>query len=75
MLDVIHYDNNKFELNYRVSNLFNRAKSIAYDWTTGKLYWDEQSSIRFTDESFKNSTNLENSTTTNNKMLIYPKQK
>ncbi|KAF7987386.1 hypothetical protein HCN44_003148 [Aphidius gifuensis] len=42
VVDLIHYDNNKYEKITRVFDTFDNATSIAYDWTTNNLYWAEK---------------------------------
>ncbi|KAF7989991.1 hypothetical protein HCN44_008665 [Aphidius gifuensis] len=41
VLDLIHYDNNKYKKISRIFDAFDNATSIAYDWTTNNLYWAE----------------------------------
>lgn len=81
MLDVINYDdNNEFKRINQVPNIFDNAISIASDWTTGKIYFIDDSngkySIKVTDKLFQQTSCVIDSTQGINISLIhiYPKQ-
>ncbi|XP_044007204.1 uncharacterized protein LOC122851805 [Aphidius gifuensis] len=83
-LDVINFDeNNKLKTVTHVKDIFDHARSIAFDWTTEKIYWtvfsNRQFSMKVIDKSFKKSEYIiqpftPKSSQSNYKLLVYPKR-
>ncbi|KAF7992169.1 hypothetical protein HCN44_001494 [Aphidius gifuensis] len=82
-LDVIEYDDSKkFTRINSVSKMFDEAKSLSLDWTTGNIFWTEKtegnkSSIKFTNKLFEEPQYIIQPTDEIliNNIRVYPKLK
>ncbi|KAF7992613.1 hypothetical protein HCN44_004957 [Aphidius gifuensis] len=83
MLDEINYkNNNEFEKINQTPNIFENARSIAFDWTTEYIYWvefnDGKYSIKAIDKFFNNLKYIVTNFADDlyiRKIHVYPKQK